>query len=238
MKNKILVVDDEKPISDIIKFNLKKEGFDVYTAYDGEEALQKVEEVDPDLILLDLMLPKIDGLEVAREVRKTHNMPIIMVTAKDAEIDKVLGLEMGADDYVTKPFSNRELVARVKANLRRQSAAVATAQAAEDESRNNEIEIGDLIIQPDAYSVSKRGEKIELTHREFELLYYLAQHLGQVMTREHLLQTVWGYDYFGDVRTVDVTVRRLREKIEDNPSRPVWLVTRRGVGYFLRKPEN
>ncbi|MGX5376991.1 response regulator YycF [Ligilactobacillus sp. LYQ135] len=238
MKNKILVVDDEKPISDIIKFNLKKEGFDVYTAYDGEEALQKVEEVDPDLILLDLMLPKIDGLEVAREVRKTHNMPIIMVTAKDAEIDKVLGLEMGADDYVTKPFSNRELVARVKANLRRQSAAVATAQASEDESRNNEIEIGDLIIQPDAYSVSKRGEKIELTHREFELLYYLAQHLGQVMTREHLLQTVWGYDYFGDVRTVDVTVRRLREKIEDNPSRPVWLVTRRGVGYFLRKPEN
>lgn len=238
MKNKILVVDDEKPISDIIKFNLKKEGFDVYTAYDGEEALQKVEEVDPDLILLDLMLPKVDGLEVAREVRKTHNMPIIMVTAKDAEIDKVLGLEMGADDYVTKPFSNRELVARVKANLRRQSAAVATAQAAEDESRNNEIEIGDLIIQPDAYSVSKRGEKIELTHREFELLYYLAQHLGQVMTREHLLQTVWGYDYFGDVRTVDVTVRRLREKIEDNPSRPVWLVTRRGVGYFLRKPEN
>ena len=211
---KILVVDDEKPISDIIKFNLKKEGYDVYTAYDGEEALQKVEEVNPDLILLDLMLPKIDGLEVAREVRKTHNMPIIMVTAKDAEIDKVLGLEMGADDYVTKPFSNRELVARVKANLRRQSATMAEAQAAEEESKNNDIAIGDLVIHPDAYVVSKRGEKIELTHREFELLYYLAKHIGQVMTREHLLQTVWGYDYFGDVRTVDVTVRRLREKIE------------------------
>lgn len=234
---KILVVDDEKPISDIIKFNLKKEGYDVYTAYDGEEALQKVEEVNPDLILLDLMLPKIDGLEVAREVRKTHNMPIIMVTAKDAEIDKVLGLEMGADDYVTKPFSNRELVARVKANLRRQSATMAESQAAEEESKNNDIAIGDLVIHPDAYVVSKRGEKIELTHREFELLYYLAKHIGQVMTREHLLQTVWGYDYFGDVRTVDVTVRRLREKIEDNPSRPIWLVTRRGVGYYLRNPE-
>ena len=234
---KILVVDDEKPISDIIKFNLKKEGYDVYTAYDGEEALQKVEEVNPDLILLDLMLPKIDGLEVAREVRKTHNMPIIMVTAKDAEIDKVLVLEMGADDYVTKPFSNRELVARVKANLRRQSATMAEAQAAEEESKNNDIAIGDLVIHPDAYVVSKRGEKIELTHREFELLYYLAKHIGQVMTREHLLQTVWGYDYFGDVRTVDVTVRRLREKIEDNPSRPIWLVTRRGVGYYLRNPE-
>ena len=234
---KILVVDDEKPISDIIKFNLKKEGYDVYTAYDGEEALQKVEEVNPDLILLDLMLPKIDGLEVAREVRKTHNMPIIMVTAKDAEIDKVLGLEMGADDYVTKPFSNRELVARVKANLRRQSATMAEAQAAEEESNNNDSAIGDLVIHPDAYVVSKRGEKIELTHREFELLYYLAKHIGQVMTREHLLQTVWGYDYFGDVRTVDVTVRRLREKIEDNPSRPIWLVTRRGVGYYLRNPE-
>ncbi|HJD08608.1 MAG TPA: response regulator transcription factor [Candidatus Ligilactobacillus faecavium] len=234
---KILVVDDEKPISDIIKFNLKKEGYDVYTAYDGEEALQKVEEINPDLILLDLMLPKIDGLEVAREVRKTHNMPIIMVTAKDAEIDKVLGLEMGADDYVTKPFSNRELVARVKANLRRQSTTMAEAQAAEEESKNNDIAIGDLVIHPDAYVVSKRGEKIELTHREFELLYYLAKHIGQVMTREHLLQTVWGYDYFGDVRTVDVTVRRLREKIEDNPSRPIWLVTRRGVGYYLRNPE-
>ena len=234
---KILVVDDEKPISDIIKFNLKKEGYDVYTAYDGEEALQKVEEINPDLILLDLMLPKIDGLEVAREVRKTHNMPIIMVTAKDAEIDKVLGLEMGADDYVTKPFSNRELVARVKANLRRQSTTMAEAQASEEESKNNDIAIGDLVIHPDAYVVSKRGEKIELTHREFELLYYLAKHIGQVMTREHLLQTVWGYDYFGDVRTVDVTVRRLREKIEDNPSRPIWLVTRRGVGYYLRNPE-
>lgn len=230
---KILVVDDEKPISDIVKFNLSKEGYEVFTAYDGEEAIAKVEEVEPDLILLDLMLPKIDGLEVCREVRKKYDMPIIMVTAKDSEIDKVLGLELGADDYVTKPFSNRELVARVKANLRRQGTASTKVQ----EEETNELEVGDLIIHPDAYIVSKRGEKIELTHREFELLHYLAKHLGQVMTREHLLQTVWGYDYFGDVRTVDVTVRRLREKIEDSPSHPAWLITRRGVGYYLRNPE-
>ncbi|USZ60857.1 response regulator YycF [Lactiplantibacillus plantarum] len=231
---KILVVDDEKPISDIMKFNLTKEGYEVHVAADGEEALQKVDEVHPDLILLDLMLPKMDGLEVARQVRKNYDMPIIMVTAKDSELDKVLGLELGADDYVTKPFSNRELVARVKANLRRQGAP--SAQPAEVEE-NSDIEIGDLVIHPEAYMVSKRGENIELTHREFELLHYLAQHIGQVMTREHLLQTVWGYDYFGDVRTVDVTVRRLREKVEDNPSHPKWLVTRRGVGYYLRNPE-
>ncbi|KRK73970.1 response regulator YycF [Lacticaseibacillus nasuensis] len=231
MAKKILVVDDEKPISDIVKFNLNKEGYDVVTAFDGEEALAKVNEENPDLILLDLMLPKIDGLEVARQVRKDHDTPIIMLTAKDSEIDKVLGLELGADDYVTKPFSNRELVARVKANLRRSGVA---AEPVDNE--NKELTVGDLTIHPDAYTVTKRGTKIELTHREFELLHYLARHLGQVMTREHLLQTVWGYDYFGDVRTVDVTVRRLREKIEDNPSHPEWLVTRRGVGYYLKNP--
>ena len=235
MAKKILVVDDEKPISDIVKFNLDKEGYEVVTAYDGEEALKKVEAESPDLILLDLMLPKIDGLEVARQIRKEHDTPIIMLTAKDSEIDKVLGLELGADDYVTKPFSNRELVARVKANLRR--TASSNAASNEEDEANKELEVGDLTIHPDAYTVSKRGENIELTHREFELLHYLARHLGQVMTREHLLQTVWGYDYFGDVRTVDVTVRRLREKIEDNPSHPEWLVTRRGVGYYLRNPD-
>ncbi|EAG6013844.1 response regulator transcription factor [Listeria monocytogenes] len=233
-EKKILVVDDEKPIADIVKFNLNKEGFDVYCAYDGDEALELVEEVQPDLILLDIMLPGRDGIEVCREVRKKYDMPIIMVTAKDSEIDKVIGLELGADDYVTKPFSNRELIARVKANLRCHSQV--SSNAAEEEE-NSELEIGSLIIHPDAYVASKRGETIELTHREFELLHYLAKHMGQVMTREHLLQTVWGYDYFGDVRTVDVTVRRLREKIEDNPSHPAWLVTRRGVGYYLRNPE-
>lgn len=234
MPKKILVVDDEKPISDIIKFNLTKEGFEVDTAYDGEEAVKKVNEIDPDLMILDLMLPKKDGLEVAREVRQTHDMPIIMVTAKDTEIDKVLGLEMGADDYVTKPFSNRELVARVKANLRRRD--IVQKQADESENENKNITIGNLVIMPDAYIVEKNGQKIELTHREFELLHYLASHMGQVMTREHLLQTAWGYDYFGDVRTVDVTVHRLREKIEDNPIQPKILVTRRGVGYYVKDP--
>ncbi|MDX5102606.1 response regulator YycF [Lactobacillus jensenii] len=234
MPKKILVVDDEKPVSDIIKFNLTKEGFEVDTAYDGEEAVKKVNEIDPDLMILDLMLPKKDGLEVAREVRQTHDMPIIMVTAKDTEIDKVLGLEMGADDYVTKPFSNRELLARVKANLRRRD--IVQKQADESENENKNITIGNLVIMPDAYIVEKDGQKIELTHREFELLHYLASHMGQVMTREHLLQTAWGYDYFGDVRTVDVTVHRLREKIEDNPIQPKILVTRRGVGYYVKDP--
>lgn len=232
MEKKILVVDDEKPIADILQFNLKKEGYEVFCAYDGNEAVEMVEEIQPDLILLDIMLPNKDGMEVCREVRKKFEIPIIMLTAKDSEIDKVLGLELGADDYVTKPFSTRELLARVKANLRRLQAL-----PAEQQSDKNEIEIGSLTIHPDAYVVSKRGETIELTHREFELLHYLAKHIGQVMTREHLLQTVWGYDYFGDVRTVDVTVRRLREKIEDNPSHPTWIVTRRGVGYYLRNPE-
>ncbi|GIN72442.1 DNA-binding response regulator [Bacillus sp. J14TS2] len=232
MDKKILVVDDEKPIADILQFNLKKEGFTVQCAYDGDEALQLVEEMKPDMILLDIMLPNRDGMEVCREVRKKYNMPIIMLTAKDSEIDKVLGLELGADDYVTKPFSARELIARVKANLRRHT----QVQSSEDEG-NNEITVGALTIHPDAYVVTKNGETIELTHREFELIHYLAKHIGQVMTREHLLQTVWGYDYFGDVRTVDVTVRRLREKVEDNPSHPMWIVTRRGVGYYLRTPD-
>ena len=233
MSKKILVVDDEKPIADILQFNLKKDGYEVFCAYDGDEALELVEEVQPDLILLDIMLPEKDGMEVCKEIRKKYEMPIIMLTAKDSEIDKVLGLELGADDYVTKPFSTRELLARVKANLRRHQ----QVNTANQENENKEIAIGSLVIHPDAYIVSKRGEMIELTHREFELLYYLAKHLGQVMTREHLLQTVWGYDYYGDVRTVDVTVRRLREKIEDNPSHPGWLVTRRGVGYYLQNPE-
>lgn len=232
MSKKILVVDDEKPIADILQFNLKKEGYQVVCAYNGDEALKKVEEDQPDLMLLDIMLPNKDGMEVCREIRKKYNFPIIMLTAKDSEIDKVLGLELGADDYVTKPFSTRELIARVKANMRRHQTIQEDAEVV-----TNDIVIGPLTIQPDAYQVLKREETIELTHREFELLHYLAKHIGQVMTREHLLQTVWGYDYFGDVRTVDVTIRRLREKIEDSPSHPTWIVTRRGVGYYLRSPE-
>ncbi|MBM7634494.1 response regulator YycF [Geomicrobium sediminis] len=232
MNEKILVVDDEKPIADILEFSLKKEGFEVEVAYDGDEALQKVHDFQPELILLDIMLPNRDGMEVCREVRKDYDMPIIMLTAKDSEIDKVLGLELGADDYVTKPFSTRELLARVKANIRRLQAVPQN-----DKQKSGEMEIGGLTIDPEAYLVRKRGEPIELTHREFELIHYLARHLGQVMTREHLLQSVWGYDYFGDVRTVDVTVRRLREKVEDNPSYPLWIITRRGVGYYLSHPE-
>ncbi|UFT99393.1 response regulator YycF [Radiobacillus kanasensis] len=231
MAQKILVVDDEKPIADILKFNLEKEGYEVICAYDGDEAIELTLSENPDLLLLDIMLPNKDGNEVCREVRKTHNMPIIMITAKDSEIDKVLGLELGADDYVTKPFSNREVIARVKANLRRQQ------QIPEDTSRTKDIKISSLVIHPDAYTVTRDGQQVELTHREFELLHYLARHIGQVMTREHLLETVWGYDYYGDVRTVDVTVRRLREKIEENPSNPMWIVTRRGVGYYLRNPD-
>ena len=231
---KILVVDDEKAISDIITFNLKKEGYEAKASFDGEEALEIFEDYQPDLVLLDLMLPQKDGLEVCREIRKSSNVPIIMLTAKGEEIDKVLGLEMGADDYVTKPFSNRELSARIKANIRRSDVSKQEEQT-EDDSGLNEIVVGNLIIHEDAYYVSKNGNEIELTHREFELLHYLAKHLGQVMTRENLLQTVWGYDYFGDVRTVDVTVRRLREKIEDLPSQPKYLMTRRGVGYFLQE---
>ncbi|MBE6164577.1 MAG: response regulator transcription factor [Streptococcus gallolyticus] len=234
---KILIVDDEKPISDIIKFNLTKEGYETVTAFDGREAITKFEEENPDLIILDLMLPELDGLEVAKEVRKTSHIPIIMLSAKDSEFDKVIGLEIGADDYVTKPFSNRELLARVKAHLRR-TENIETAVAEENASASNsEITIGDLKILPDAFVAQKRGEDIELTHREFELLHHLATHMGQVMTREYLLETVWGYDYFGDVRTVDVTIRRLREKIEDTPSRPEYILTRRGVGYYMKSYE-
>ncbi|MET3683849.1 two-component system response regulator VicR [Alkalibacillus flavidus] len=233
MRHTILVVDDEEPIADILKFNLEKEGYDVLIGYDGNEAIELTKQEEPDLILLDIMLPEKDGMEVCREIRQDYQIPIIMLTAKDSEIDKVLGLELGADDYVTKPFSNRELIARVKANLRRRSSE---GQEHSTGSIPN-IQIGGLDINRENYSVTRYGEPVDLTHREFELLLYLAKHIGQVMTREHLLETVWGYDYYGDVRTVDVTVRRLREKIEDSPSNPTWIVTRRGVGYYLRNPE-
>ncbi|OWC30933.1 DNA-binding response regulator [Escherichia coli] len=231
---KILIVDDEKPISDIIKFNLTKEGYDIVTAFDGREAVTIFEEEKPDLIILDLMLPELDGLEVAKEIRKTSHVPIIMLSAKDSEFDKVIGLEIGADDYVTKPFSNRELLARVKAHLRR-TETIETAVAEENASSGTqELTIGNFQILPDAFVAKKHGQEVDLTHREFELLHHLANHMGQVMTREHLLEIVWGYDYFGDVRTVDVTVRRLREKIEDTPSRPEYILTRRGVGYYMK----
>lgn len=228
MNYKILVVDDERPIAEILQFSLEKEGYEVICAFDGEEAITKAIEEEPDLILLDIMLPKKDGMEVCRSIRKTKDIPIIMLTAKDSEVDKVLGLELGADDYVTKPFSTRELLARVKANLRR-------LNVPEKPILNSTgIKIGELLINSESYTVHREGKLIDLTHREFELLYYLAKHLGHVLTREHLLQEVWGYDYYGDARTVDVTVRRLREKVEVDPSQPEYIMTRRGVGYSLR----
>ena len=229
---KILIVDDEKPISDIIKFNMTREGYEVVTAFDGREALEVFEAEMPDIVILDWMLPEIDGLEVARNIRKTSNVPILMLSAKDSEFDKVIGLEIGADDYVTKPFSNRELQARVKALLRRSE--LSETQVDIEVPGGKEMVIGDLVILPDAFVAKEHGKELDLTHREFELLHHLANHLGRVMTRDHLLETVWGYDYFGDVRTVDVTIRRLREKIEDIPSRPEYILTRRGVGYYIK----
>ncbi|MDF2937438.1 MAG: response regulator with CheY-like receiver domain and winged-helix DNA-binding domain [Paenibacillaceae bacterium] len=232
MNGRILVVDDEQPIADILKFNLEKEGYAVTCAYDGVKAVEAALSEDHDLILLDLMLPLKDGLDVCREVRAKKNTPIIMLTAKDSEVDKVLGLEMGADDYVTKPFSTRELLARVKAHLRRTNAA---AQIQESSAAQG-LRIHNLQIDPEMFVVYKNGEVLDLTHREFELVYYMARNCGKVMTREHLLQAVWGYDYYGDVRTVDVTIRRLREKLEDDPSRPEYITTRRGLGYVMRNP--
>lgn len=228
MDRKILVVDDEKPISDIIKFNLVKEGFQVDVAFDGEEALKKVYQFQPDLILLDLMLPKLDGFQVCRKVRETFNMPILMLTAKEEEVDKVLGLELGADDYITKPFGMRELIARVKANLRR-------IEVDKKNSQGSSIMSGTLAIDLEKYEVKKGEDIIDLTLREFELLKFLATQENQVFTREQLLKDVWGYEYYGDIRTVDVTVRRLREKVEDDSSNPKYILTKRGVGYYFRR---
>lgn len=229
MQGKILVVDDERPIADILKFNLEKEGYEVIVAFDGIEAVELAFSQEPDLILLDLMLPGKDGMDVCREVRTRLQTPIIMLTAKDSEIDKVLGLEFGADDYVTKPFSTRELLARVKAQMRRQQ-----KPPQEEGEKHQGLSLFDLFIDTDMYTAYKNGEPLDLTHREFELVHYLVKNSGKVMTREHLLQAVWGFEYFGDVRTVDVTIRRLREKIEDDPSKPEYILTRRGLGYVMR----
>lgn len=228
MEQKIVIVEDEQAISDIIKYNLEKEGYKVYTAYDGEEGLKLIESIDPDLILLDIMMPKMDGLEVCRRVRITKETPIIMLTARAEELDKVLGLELGADDYMTKPFGMRELVARVKANLRR------GGFVAEEVEETNLIKEDNLVINLSKYEVTKNGKVIELTLREYELLKFLVLQKGKVFSRETLLEQVWGYEYYGDVRTVDVTVRRLREKIEDDSSKAVLVLTKRGVGYYFR----
>lgn len=235
-KKTILIVDDEKPIVDILVYNLQKEGYDTLEANDGEKAVEIALEKRPDLILLDVMLPKMDGLAVCKKIRHTLNVPILILSAKDEEIDKILGLEFGADDYVTKPFSVRELMARVKANLRKVEVNLEQTEEEQKEDtpkKQNKIEVGELYLDLDKFEVKVRGKIINLTLREFEVLKYLAKNPGQVVTREVLLEKVWGYEYYGDIRTVDVTVRRIREKIEKDTSNPNILITKRGVGYYI-----
>lgn len=228
MNGKVLVVDDEKAIADILKFNLEREGFEVVCAHDGEAGLHAFHLENPDLMLLDIMMPKMDGLTLCKKLRETSSVPIIMLTAKAEEVDKVLGLEFGADDYITKPFGIRELVARVKANIRRQS----MDKPVEDNSQL--LKFGNFVIDVNKYEVTKNDETIELTIREYELLKFLASQKHQIFSREQLLEQVWGYEYYGDVRTVDVTVRRLREKVEDTPSKPSLIMTKRGIGYYFK----
>jgi two-component system response regulator VicR len=229
----VLIVEDEEPIAEILRFYLEREGYTVHCASDGAKAVRMVQHLSPDLVLLDVMLPEMDGFEVCREIRTFSTVPIIMVTARDSEVDKVVGLELGADDYVTKPFSARELVARVKANLRRQRLDSGSRGT---QRPGDVLTLGDVMIDFDHYEVRRRGQSIPLTHREFELFTYLASRAGTVVTRERLLDEVWGTDYVGDTRTVDVTIRRLREKLEDDPSNPQIVLTKRGVGYYVRDP--
>lgn len=232
MDRKILVVDDEKPIVDILRYNLEKDNFTVIEANDGERGLELALSEKPDLILLDLMLPKMDGFDVCKKVREKSDVPIIMITAREEEVDKVLGLELGADDYITKPFSVRELMARVKANMRRVS-----QNNHDDKATSEEIITADenFIIDCVKYEVVKNGKVLDLTLREFELLKYLVTQPDRIFSREALLSNVWGYEFYGDVRTVDVTVRRLREKVEDDSSNPAYILTKRGVGYYFNK---
>ena len=225
--NTVLVVDDEQAIVDIIKFNLEREGYEVLTAKDGKDALNTLAENSVNLVLLDVMMPEMDGFTCLKEIRKDSRVPVIMLTAKEEEVDKVLGLELGADDYVVKPFSMRELIARVKANLRRR-------EFENEENREAEsITAGDLLIDLNKYEVQKNGKVLDLTLREYELLLFLAKSPDQIFSREELLEKVWGYDYYGDIRTVDVTVRRLREKVEDKDKDFKYILTKRGVGYYF-----
>lgn len=236
MENKktILIVDDEKPIVDILVYNLEKEGYNTLEANDGVAAVEIALNQKPDLILLDIMLPKMDGLTVCKKIRTSLNVPILMLTAKDEEIDKILGLELGADDYITKPFSVRELMARIKANLRKSEVKENTNNISEDEAKTKKIIVGSLELDLDKFEAKVDGEVIDLTLREFEVLKFLASQAGQVITREVLLEKVWGYEYYGDIRTVDVTVRRIRGKIEKDTANPKILITKRGVGYYIK----
>ena len=230
MNRQVLIVDDERSIVDILRYNLEKNDMTAVCAYDGAEGLRLARECDPDVILLDVMLPEMDGFEVCRTLRaEGNNVPIIMITAREEETDKVFGLELGADDYITKPFSMRELLARVRTNMRR-AASMAPAAA---EEPGDQIKVKDLVIDRTRRAVYKNGKELELTQREYELIKFLAENPGRVMSREELMGSVWQYDYFGDLRAVDVAVRRLREKLEDNPSEPVYVMTKRGAGYYF-----
>ena len=241
-KKTILIVDDEKMILNLLSCNLLKEGYNVIEATDGLEAISVAQEKKPDLILLDVMLPKLDGLSVCKRIKNMMNIPILMVTAKDEELDKIVGLELGADDYITKPFSIRELLARVKANLRKADVISNIGQEEKEKKANEEaielkrtniIKVGVLTLDLDRFEVMVNDKIVDLTLREFEVLKFLASDPGQVITRETLLEKVWGYEYYGDIRTVDVTVRRIREKIEKDTSNPKILITKRGVGYYI-----
>jgi two-component system OmpR family response regulator len=224
----ILIVEDDKALIDVLKYNLTKEGYSIITAFDGSQALEVARKSQPDIILLDVMLPKMDGFEVCRVLRKHMTVPILMLTAKDSEIDKIVGLEIGADDYLTKPFSMRELVARIRAMLRR-SEMVETKPT----GKGGPIKVGDIEIDTARRRASVSGSALKLTAKEFDLLLFLAENKGIVFNREQLLDRVWGYDYPGDTRTVDVHIRWLREKIETDPGKPRYLITVRGVGYKL-----
>ncbi|MBR5271546.1 MAG: response regulator transcription factor [Clostridia bacterium] len=233
MEKTILIIEDEKNINDILAFKFEKEGYRTISAFDGVKGLEMALNENPDIILLDVMLPGMDGFEVCRRVRDRSSVPIIMLTAREDEVDKVLGLELGADDYITKPYSARELTARVRANLRR--SAYEVPEPVNPSSDVNTVVSGDLSINIERYEVLKGGETVDITLREFELLKFLATQPDKIFSREKLLENVWGYEYYGDVRTVDVTVRRLREKIEDDPSLPKYIITKRGLGYYFNK---
>ncbi len=223
----ILIVDDEKLIVKGIKFSLEQDGMEVDSAYDGEEALNLVKNNSFDLVVLDVMLPKLDGLSVCQQIREFSQIPIIMVTAKGEDMDKIMGLEYGADDYITKPFNILELKARIKAILRRSNAN------SKKENIKNKLKVKDLVIEFDSRRVFIAGKEANLTAKEFDLLELLLKNPGKVYSRENLLDTIWGYEYPGDARTVDVHVRRLREKIEKNPSEPEYIYTKWGVGYYF-----
>ena len=228
MNNKILTVEDETAIADILAFNLEREGYETETAYDGNDGLKKALEGEPGLILLDVMLPGMDGFEVCRRVREQSEVPILMLTAREEESDKVAGLELGADDYITKPFSMRELVARVRANMRR----VPAPDAGETDGQARRL-AGALTIAEDKSEICKNGKPLDLSVREYEILTFLAAVPDKVFSREELMEKVWGYEYYGDLRAVDVAIRRLREKLEDNPAQPQYIITKRGLGYYF-----